>query len=119
MSTLCLIGAQLKSDMDDPLPTIPIMAGKIIDIARLTLSMSKPHFEDAATHTFDQKILILDSSKSFRLRLLAERFVRGDRSYAVAFVQRNSIDRNCIIIKAAYMPIGPKYQDGFLVAGTS
>ncbi|MFK7924450.1 MAG: LytR/AlgR family response regulator transcription factor [Bacteroidia bacterium] len=66
-----------------------------------------------AIHTKDDKILSLDSIKSFMLRLPAERFVRVHRSYAVALEQIESIERNRIIIKDSYIPIGPKYQDDF------
>jgi len=66
-----------------------------------------------AIHTQTEKILCLDSIKSFLERLPAKEFVRVHRSYAVALSKIDSIERNRIIIKEKYIPIGPKYQEAF------
>lgn len=66
-----------------------------------------------ALHTRSEKILTLGSIKSVLERLPAERFVRVHRSYAVSLEQIDSIERNRIIIKGEYIPIGPKYQEAF------
>ncbi|MEL6590393.1 MAG: LytTR family DNA-binding domain-containing protein [Bacteroidota bacterium] len=66
-----------------------------------------------ALHTREEKILTLGSIKSVLERLPAERFVRVHRSYAVSLEQIDSIERNRIIIKGEYIPIGPKYQADF------
>ena len=67
-----------------------------------------------AIHTLTNgKIMSLDSLRNMETQLPANRFTRVHKSYIVAINHISFIERNRIIIKDEYIPIGDSYQAAF------
>ena len=67
-----------------------------------------------AIHTLTNgKIMSLDSLRNMENQLPANRFTRVHKSYIIAINHISFIERNRIIIKDEYIPIGDSYQAAF------
>ncbi len=66
-----------------------------------------------AINTEKEKLITLETLKSFEESLPKNRFVRVHKSYIVAVEKIDSIERNRIFIKDAVIPIGDTYKENF------
>ena len=67
-----------------------------------------------AIHTLTNgKIMSLDSLRNMENQLPANRFTRVHKSYIIAINHISFIERNRVIIKDEYIPIGDSYQAAF------
>ena len=66
-----------------------------------------------AIHLKEKKILTLQKMKQFEESLPHPSFVRIHKSYIVSIDKINYIERNRVVIKEEYLPIGGTYQKAF------
>ena len=66
-----------------------------------------------AIQTKNGKVLTLQNMKDFEKTLPNHKFIRVHKSYIVALEQIEFIERNRIVIKGEYIPIGATYKDAF------
>lgn len=66
-----------------------------------------------AIHTTQGKILTLQSIRSFQEQLPESNFIRVHKSYLIALDKIQFIERNRIVIREQYIPIGETYQEQF------
>lgn len=66
-----------------------------------------------AIHTTNNKILTLQSLRSFEDYLPAKDFLRIHKSYIIALKKISSIERKRVIVKEQYLPIGDTYIEEF------
>ena len=66
-----------------------------------------------AIHTANEKILTLQSLRSFEEQLNSHAFVRVHKSYIVAINKIKAIEKRRLIIRDSYIPIGETYLESF------
>lgn len=66
-----------------------------------------------AIHTISGKILTLQSIRSFQEQLPESNFIRIHKSYLIAIDKIAFIERNRVVIREQYIPIGDTYQESF------
>lgn len=66
-----------------------------------------------AIHTSREKILTLQSLRSFEESLPAHNFMRVHKSYIIPIDKIDAVEKKRIIINNTYIPIGDSYMDAF------
>lgn len=66
-----------------------------------------------AIQTKEGKVLTLQNMKEFEQSLPSNKFIRVHKSYIVALKHIEFIERNRVVIKGEYIPIGATYKDAF------
>ncbi|MDT0557573.1 LytTR family DNA-binding domain-containing protein [Ichthyenterobacterium sp. W332] len=66
-----------------------------------------------AIQTKDGKVLTLQNMKDFEQSLPKSKFIRVHKSYIISLEHIEFIERNRIVIKGEYIPIGATYKDAF------
>ena len=66
-----------------------------------------------AVHTVKEKILTLQSLRSFEEQLKNDAFIRVHKSYIVSIEKINAIEKKRLLIQNTHIPIGDTYHDAF------
>jgi two-component system, LytTR family, response regulator len=64
-------------------------------------------------HTAKEKILTLQSLRSFEEQLPPRQFIRVHKSYIVSIEKIDAIEKKNLIINGTYIPLGDTYQEAF------